>query len=51
MGEPWNYTKEQARDIVQTERDKVTKKIYDVQGLKGLGKGIGEVIGETLKRR
>jgi len=51
MGEPWNYTKEQARDIVQTERDKVTKKIYDVQGLKGLGKGIGEVIGETLRRR
>ena len=47
MREPWNYTKEQARDIVQTEREKVIKKIHDIQGLEGLGQGIGK----ALRRR
>ncbi|MEA2113202.1 MAG: SPFH domain-containing protein [Patescibacteria group bacterium] len=47
MSPPWNYTRQEARDIVQTERSKVNKQIYDVQGLEGLGQGIGAI----LKRR
>jgi len=48
MSSPWNYTRQEARDIVQTERDKVKKEIHDVQGLDGLGRGIGEVL--SMKR-
>jgi len=50
MTAPLNYTREQARDIVQTERNKVQKNIYDIQGLSELGKGIGEGIRQTLRR-
>lgn len=49
MGEPWKYTRQEARDIVQTERDKVKKEIHDIQGLEGLGQGIGKVL--SLTRR
>jgi len=44
MGPPWNFTKQEARDIVQTERDKVKKEIHDIQGLEGLGQGIGRAL-------
>jgi len=42
-----DFSLQEARDIVQTERNKVKKQIHDIQGLKGLGLGIGE----ALKRR
>jgi len=47
MGEPYKFSPQEARDIVQVERGKATKEIKDFQGLKAIGIGIGE----TLKGR
>gem|GEM_PF-4997268 len=51
MNEPYNFTKEQARDIVQVEREKVTKQIKDIQGFdpEKIGQGIGLIIKELKK--
>ena len=43
------YTIQEARDIVQTERGKVNKNIQDIQGIDL--KGLGQALGESLKRR
>jgi len=51
MEDPWNYTAQEARDIVQTERDKVERKINDIQGLGDLGRGVGEAIAAITERR
>jgi hypothetical protein len=42
------FTPKEARDIVQTERKKVEKKITEIQGidLEGLGRGIGHAFGK-----
>jgi hypothetical protein len=45
MGPPWDYTRQEARDIVQTERGKVEKKINEIVGidLEGLGRGLSHI--------
>jgi len=46
--EPYNYSKEQAMDIIQTERGKVKKEIKDIQGFKEIGSRIAEMLTKKL---
>ena len=44
MGKPYDFTPQEARDIIQTERGKVKKNINDIQGLEAIGEGIGKIL-------